>query len=362
MIISKALAKTIIKKEARSLSGKRKFSQWDKEIEEFSRLCEECGVRTHIAFLGTSIIAKAVNINVDLYAIKPNHDKENPFCYSARTLCHSVLVPMSTQFKFSLGVTGREPLNNQPYFRMKKFNDGTPIRTNSLEAYNYLCELIEKLSRIHKKNEIREALRSFIAVRKKYKINYTEKKCSNDMNYLDFIQSITEFTSNNSENGSRSQAVAAGIFDVLFGPTNVKSESVYNPSNKHPGDVCVVSKCSSDNINLALEVRDKPVSMSDVYLFCDKCLSMDVRKISILLTSKKQKCFDKDLLFKCKKEKDSQIIIFYGWKDFVEQIFFWSDGLQISNIVTAINFIRKRLVSIKAPIQTLEEYDVLMKV
>jgi hypothetical protein len=65
-------------------------------------------------------LPKSVNRKADLYAIKPTHAADNENAFSARTLCHSVIVPVAAELGISLGVTGREPLNNQPYFRMTR--------------------------------------------------------------------------------------------------------------------------------------------------------------------------------------------------------------------------------------------------
>ena len=46
---------------------------------------------------------------------------------SADSGCHSVLVPAAAELGISLGVTGREPLNNQPYFRMTRLGDNQPV-------------------------------------------------------------------------------------------------------------------------------------------------------------------------------------------------------------------------------------------
>ena len=74
------------------------------------------------------MIAKAMRLDVDLFAIKPLHAHDNPNAFSARSLCHAVLVPLAADLAISIGVTGREPLNNQPYFRMTRLGDNTDQR------------------------------------------------------------------------------------------------------------------------------------------------------------------------------------------------------------------------------------------
>ncbi|GEM_PF-5938592 len=45
---------------------------WARKFANFSDLCEASGVKTHIAFLATTLLAKSLSKDVDLYAIKPN--------------------------------------------------------------------------------------------------------------------------------------------------------------------------------------------------------------------------------------------------------------------------------------------------
>jgi hypothetical protein len=49
----------------------------------------------------------------------PKHAPGNDNAFSARALAENVLVPLSAELGISLGVTGRQPLNNQPYFRCR---------------------------------------------------------------------------------------------------------------------------------------------------------------------------------------------------------------------------------------------------
>ena len=119
--------------------------EWSAKVERLSRLCEEGVSKTHIAFLGTVLLAKALDRNADLYAIKPKLAKGNDNAFSARSLCHGVLVPLAAELGISLGVTGREPLNNQPYFRMTRLGDATPVHGGGRAAFNYMLKLVEEL-------------------------------------------------------------------------------------------------------------------------------------------------------------------------------------------------------------------------
>ena len=122
--LDKKEAEEIIRQQAKLSETDPGDPEWVKKVERLSLLCEQGVSKTHIAFLGTVMLAKAVDQNADLFSIKPTHadagDRERSF--SARTLCHGVLVPLAAELGISLGVTGREPLNNQPYFRMTRLD------------------------------------------------------------------------------------------------------------------------------------------------------------------------------------------------------------------------------------------------
>jgi hypothetical protein len=139
---------------------------WEPKIQRLSQLCEDGTSKTHIAFLGTSMLAKALDARADLRAIKPKLAHGNDNAYSARSLCHGVLVPVSAELGFSLGVSGREPLNNQPYFRMTRLGDDTPVHAGGRAAFDFMVRLVDELQGVTS-DAARDALRAFIAVRRR---------------------------------------------------------------------------------------------------------------------------------------------------------------------------------------------------
>ena len=181
MRIDKAAAMTIVREEAAKATSRPVDAAWKAKVEKLSQLCEDGISKTHIAFLGTEILAKAMDRNVDLYAIKPKHAQGNANAFSARNLCHAVLVPLAAQLGFSIGVTGREPLNNQPYFRMTRLGDDTPVHEGGRAAFAFMEELVAELRALKTEADAREALRAFIAVRRAYVPKYAAKE--GDSNY-----------------------------------------------------------------------------------------------------------------------------------------------------------------------------------
>lgn len=248
--------------------------EWLEKIEHLSRLCVDRLGKTHIAMLGTAILAKALHPEVDLFAFKPTQTDKSASSYSARTLCHGVLVPLAAELGFHLGATGREPLNNQPYFRMRSLDDGTPAHEESREAYEFTISLIRELQQINSPLALRSILLSFLIVRSKYQPRYATSDDSVSLSPIEFVEAVQTFISNNSERGARAQAVVAGLFDVFAGPANVVSGRIHDPSRDYPGDVCVIAAMPEEGQGQwakAVEVRDKPVTEPEVYIFGKRC-------------------------------------------------------------------------------------------
>jgi len=58
-------------------------------------------------------------------------------------------------------------------------------------------------------------------------------------------------------------------------------------TRKYPGDVCVRSREDATKWEKAFEVRDKPVTETDVRIFAKKCVNMGVREAGVLMASEK---------------------------------------------------------------------------
>ncbi|WP_347253196.1 restriction endonuclease, SacI family [Leminorella grimontii] len=343
MKIKNSVAEHILREESSNVDNNIIDFSWVEKIELFSHLCEECDARTHIAFLGTSCLAKAVNKDVDLYAIKPTHSPNNLFSYSARSLCHNILVPLSAELGFSIGTTGREPLNNQPYFRMRFLNDGTPVRQSALRAFSYMLELIDELQKSTDENVGRKALCAFIKVRKNYQIRHADFSHKLTISPRKLTSIITTFVNSNSESGKRAQAVVAGLMDTWTNSQYVESGRINDPSRHYPGDVCIRDFSNNLIWQKAIEVRDKPVTKSDVIIFCRKCIDNNIKDACIVMASQHQTRLDEAKINSWANQYGVDITFFYGWDILVDQILFWSNTPKLIAANYAIDCINERL-------------------
>ena len=333
--------------------------EWSAKVEELSRLCEIGGSSTHIAFLVTSILAKAVDERVDLHAIKPTHARGNPNAYSARSLCHGVVVPLAAELGVNIGVNGREPLNNQPYFRMTHLGDGTPVHTRARPAFDYMLSLIKELDSLTAA-QAHSALRAFIAVRRRYHTLYATSDGVLKVSWATLAPAIAQLVAEDSEGGRRAQAAVAGLFDMFAGPDRVESGKINDPSRHYPGDVAI--RGIDGDWDKAVEVRDKVVADSDVYIFGRSCLARGVLEAAVLLAAPSQPNLSDAAITKWAASSGLGLTLFYGWPSFVDQILFWSAAPRVEGVVAAVERIEARLVSVEASAEAVATWHRLTRV
>jgi hypothetical protein len=102
---------------------------------QFARQTFQMQSKTYTPALGTVLLARATDDRVDPLSIKSEY---GPDTYSLRTVGHQVLVPAARRLGFSIRNTGREPLNNQPFFRYDHMSVINRVRDRSGHASSWL--------------------------------------------------------------------------------------------------------------------------------------------------------------------------------------------------------------------------------
>ena len=323
------------------------YAAWVERIQKLSELCESGGAKTHIAFVGTALIAKAVCSEVDLKAIKPKHAAGNRNAFSARSLCHGVLVPLAVELGIDIGATGREPLNNQPYFRMTRLDDGTPVHERSRPAFEFMLSMIDDLQRLATTDEARVALVAFVAVRREHLPGFVDWKRRDEIDSERLARAIHLLVSDDSEHGRRAQAVVAGLMDAFAGPSRVESGRINDPSRRYPGDVCVRAVGSPGSWEKAFEVRDKPVSLADVRIFARTCSRSRVAEAAVVAVAEHQGVIGDTVLAGLSHDLGIAVTVFTDWRDFVRQVLFWASDSATVTARLAVQFIRERLIAVE---------------
>lgn len=224
---------------------------------ERSLLIGQAPFISYTPVLGTGLLARATDDRVDALALKAN---SGPSAYSARTLGHNVLVPASVLYGFNIRTTGREPLNNQPFFRYDRVDAADRVR--SPEHHRYLVECLEAANHLSMHAAL-AALAAYIRVC----FQRTEKNKVQSLEGVAvglhvIISAAKTLLGENAEGGKRAQALVAAVFDVVYGTDRVRSRLVNDPSRDFPGDV--QSLDSEGRVIVSAEVRTKPMPVTEI--------------------------------------------------------------------------------------------------
>lgn len=335
---------------------------WVERVERLSEIVEYRVSATCVTMLGTAMLAKALHPGVNLYWFKPKHvgASEIGRAYSARTLCHTVLVPLSAEYGFSLGVSGREPLNNQPFFRMKKLDDGTPVNPAAKAAFDYMMELVAQVQALPDEDAAQRALQAFIEVRRKYVATYTPAGDAAISSPTALLGAIEKFMRLGSAGGAHAQAIAAGVMDATFGQDRVESGRINDPSRHYPGDVCIWNNPEKERVTKAIEVRDKPVAASDVHIFARRCQVDGVTDCAVLMVSPQQTGLDKLAISAWAENIGVNLRLWTGWEEFTREGLFWSEVSASEASVNAATRVRIRLIEAEVSNAVIQGWDALI--
>jgi len=218
--------------------------------------------RTFVAMLGTALLAKATDDRIDPLALK---EASGDRAYSARGLCHEVLVPAALELGFHIGATGREPLNNQPFFRYNRLDEMERVKANARPFLDLLIVWLRQLDELDSTAAL-QALGAFLSVRVQAATGARELRLEEvrlDLNEL--ITGTAAFLVEDPEGGRRGQAFVAAALDLAF--DDVRTGRINDPSRRAPGDVHVLRAAQ---VIVAVEVRQKPVLETDVLRFAAK--------------------------------------------------------------------------------------------
>lgn len=238
----------------------------------------EGGPLTYVPALGTAMLAKATDPRIDPLSIKAAYSERS---YSLRTLGHSVLVPASKDdvHGFDLKAQGREPLNNQPFFRYDHMALIDRVRATS--QFPRLLEGLEALDQLTE-GEALEALAAFIRERQAVR----RSRPAFDLSAVratvqELVTKISPYLEpSEGDLPARAQAIVAGVLKSAYPDISVTTSKLHDPSRRAPGDVVMWE----DLLPLrSVEVRTKPVLPSDAQGFVDACARAGLSAASIAI-------------------------------------------------------------------------------
>jgi len=353
--IDKRLARGVLYEEAAKAAAGHIDPTWVKPIEQLSEAATGKSL-THIAFLGTAVLAKCVDPSIDVFAVKKS---AGPGAYSARGLCHGVLVPNAPELDINLGVSGREPLNNQPYFRIERLTREAPVRSTTRGVLNLLCDILDRLQD-SSEEQARQALRAFIDVRRRHGTRYSRSIDDRlSISLGDLTNAVETLVEQNSEGGRRAQAVVAALMDVFAGQERVDARRVNDPSRTIPADVNV-RRAGGEGWERAFEVRDKPVSREDLYVLASKCAGSDVDEAVMVAIAPSPPI---KLLEEAKAwsaDRGVTLTVFSDWSSLIEQSLHWSPSSTLAAASQLPARIEQRLIDAEVSEEALTLWRALL--
>ena len=312
------LARGILFEEAAKAAAGYVDQSWVKPIESLSDAAAGSS-QTHIAFLGTAILAKCADPKIDVFSVKKRNGGNT---YSARGLCHGVIVPNAPELDIHLGVTGREPLNNQPYGGIDRLTRSATVRSTAQNVLNMLCDILDRLQ-ASSEEQARQAMRAFIEVRRRYGTRYSRAVSERvQISVAVLVENITVLVSASSDGGRRAQAVVAALMDVFAGSDRVDARRVNDPSRTTPADVNV--RCAEGGgWERVFEVRDKAVSREDLYLLVSKCIGGTVGEAVMVAIAPSPSISLLEEARAWAAERGIALTVFSDWAALVGQALHW---------------------------------------
>jgi hypothetical protein len=242
--------------------------------------------KTYTPALGAALLARATDVRIDPLSIKASYGQNT---YSLRTVGNGILVPAAVAEGFSIRTTGREPLNNQPFFRYDHMSEIEKVRSKAtlmsflaglrqLETADSDDALAGLAAFLRHGFEVAAARRSFAVAAGPAGLDQTNERVNR---FLDEAVS---------ERPKRVQALVAAAFDT--GHDDVRSRKINDPSRDLPGDVQAYYE---DKPIAAAEARGKAVPETEVTAFARACADAEIDRAYIVALWPKHKPIDRSI-------------------------------------------------------------------
>jgi hypothetical protein len=229
-----------------------------------------------------------------------------------------VLVPAARELGFSIRNTGREPINNQPFFRYDHMTQIDSVKDRP--AFDQFMSGVSKIDELDQSQALAAFaayLRVAISAAKQLR-DYSVDP--DDLTFQKIVQIVNVFLGEKVDRPARAQALVAAAFDVTH--DDVRSRRLNDPSRDYPGDV---QAYSADKPILAAEVKTKTVRPTEVEGFVSSCRSANIeRAFMIVILAGGQPLPASDLREKA-QEVGVLLTVIENAEDLLLDVFGWSD-------------------------------------
>ena len=330
------------------------YLTWKEKIAEFSKLVDSVGYRASIALLGSALIAKATNDQINPLALRAN--AAVPGAYNVRCPAEDVLYPASLDHGFDIGSNSRNPLNGQTFNKLKSIDLTLHLRGRGQELVAPLLALLHDISLLKSREDAVRALAAYVEVRRTYKKVYAAPTGTNRIQSLSTLSDvIATWVRQDSEGGGRTQAAVGGLFDAVYGEDRVRVGKLNEPDRKVAGDVCLLH--DDGTVEKAIEARDKIVSRTDVLSVTQKLARAGIRKGAIMALFRGQESIETSTYSDEAAKAGIHLEIFYRWRDIIHPAVFWSEKGEQEIIAETVHRIRARAIELTLTNAAIEQWD-----
>lgn len=318
---------------------------------QFARQTFQMQSKTYTPALGTVLLARATDDRVDPLSIKTEY---GPNTYSLRTLGHEVLVPAARELGFSIRNTGREPLNNQPFFRYDHMSVIDRVRDKP--GHSRFVSGVTEVGELDRDQAL-AALAAFLRVAIAAARQLDDYKVTpGALTVGRIVAAVETFVSDEVDRPKRSQALAAAAFDVTH--RDVRSRKLNDPSRDFPGDVHAFE---AGQPILAVEVRAKRVRPTEVESFVEACRRAGIERSFVVVLWPPGPSLPINLLRQSAIEEcDIILTVIEQVEDLIFDVFGWSDVSLPVALTTFVTGVLTRLREIEATEQSLARWVELL--
>ena len=293
------------------------MNEWIERVSILTDLCPYRKSSTFIAVLGTAILAKTVEPDVDVYCLLERNGGAR--AYSARTLVDDVWAKERAILGIDIGANRGNPLNNTPFIGKASIDEIKNVR--NVEGFKYFKDCLNQLDQYTSIDDAKAALRGFISVRKQ---DYSSifKVGENAGDYLvipTLLEAIKSLVEADSEEGRCAQAIAAGLLSLVYGKEAIDVGHINDPDRNFPLDILVSQGEPADNpTKIAVEVKDKPVGVAEILAAVEKARKFGVTNVIYLAASQGQREDDFLLGYERARDQGCKLVLFTDWKSFTK--------------------------------------------
>lgn len=244
------------------------------------------GGNTYPYVLVTQVLGKAVDGNLNTLCLQESSLLPN--AWDARTLASRVVVGWNQGIGKALPGTNTDPYVNNPA-RYKNFGDEMESKAGNRAAYKQLVGVVSHIEEQGQNEAVR--LLESILVEIRYHLETNKRDYFGPPKVsLDDVTSVIESFLTVRSNGVRLQvvcyAVLKALSDAFPGYGTIQSYPT-NSSDASSGRAGDVERINSDGkVDLAVEVKDRTLSMADLEASILKCRTVDVRNLLFVIQSK----------------------------------------------------------------------------